>query len=97
MTQLQQYVFGVLCISCAILIGWVLGWKLEPSQSTTTITHPAIHSPIEVFVIPLNDTIGDVCYDVRVAKLKTDEYVVIDSRCPVDSNRYHRNVLLDRK
>lgn len=94
MTRLQMYIFGLLII-CICTAFWAI-WQI-PQQSTTAIAHPAIHSPIEVFVIPLNDTFGDVCYDVRCAKFTTDGCIVILQQCPVDTNRFHRNISLDIK
>ncbi len=58
--------------------------------------HPTITSEQDVYQIHLNDSIADVCYDVRHKKVVIVNGYFIEQRCELDSNRYHFNIKINQ-
>lgn len=55
--------------------------------------HPRILDGIELFVLPLTDSIGDLCYDKRhMTPTFSESNAIITVVCPLDSNRRHMNI-----
>lgn len=54
--------------------------------------HPRIVSGLELFIIPLTDSIGDLCWNKEYFNPEFPDNVIITSECPLDSNRVHTNV-----
>jgi hypothetical protein len=54
--------------------------------------HPRIVSGLELFIIPLRDSIGDLCWNKKYFNPEFPDNVIITSECPLDSNRVHTNV-----
>lgn len=64
----------------------------NPNKPPIVYNHPKIKSIKDVYQIPLNDSISDVCYDIRSKKVVVVEGYLIQQRCHLDSNRYHINI-----
>lgn len=88
---------GALCIFLGVFSLFQLkaiDQSLTDSKETAQKEHPAIHSTLEVFAIPLRDSIYDICYDPEVVDVAfQNSNVVISSQCPLDSSRRHTNFI----
>lgn len=64
----------------------------NPTKTPITYHHPEIKSAMEVYQIPLSDSVSDVCYDIRSKQVVVIEGYFIQQRCELDSNRWHFNI-----
>lgn len=78
------------------IIGGIIALTMDEflfkSNPKATNNHPQIKSIKDVYQIPLTDSVSDVCYDSRSKTVVIVEGIFIQSRCPIDSNRWHFNI-----
>lgn len=75
------------------IILWLYGVYLyvnEPRSLQDGYYHPTFHAH-EPVMIPLTDTIWNMCYDPRFMTVERGE-ITISQICELDSNRQHVNV-----
>jgi len=88
---MKSYFFFIIGGFAALLMQEFL-FKSKPSVIEYEFKHPKITSEQDIYQINLNDSIADVCYDIRHKKVVIVSGYFIEQRCELDSNRYHFNI-----
>jgi len=100
----NSYYFLAITVLIALAVAIQLGSVCIANKITEKErefgTHPEFSSSLETCIVPLNDTVSNLCYDTRyiypefglgIQENDTSSIRIVQ-RCQLDSNRVHLNV-----
>ena len=75
-----------------LIVSWI--WIFNSSNEKIKLCeHPEVKDQTDVYIVPLNNDVSDICFDRRFKKvIPVSEGIVFLSQCYLDTNRYHLNV-----